>query len=86
MIKLLWPALIPLLGLAIYMVWRARRRADGFEMPPIRSKVFFACISSLVIAMGLFIMIGMQQQRSDASHYQPTHLNPDGTLSRGGIK
>ena len=80
LLKVIWPALVPLLGYLLYVAWRAHKRAHGQEMPPLRRAGFLSVVACLLLSIGCFVFLGANQQPHQPRQYEPTHLNDDGTL------
>jgi hypothetical protein len=85
LLKLLWPALIPLAVYVAYMAWRARRKARGMPVADIKNLGFYAVVSSLVLAIALFALLAVSQPRMQTMHYQPAALDRDGSLIRSKV-
>lgn len=85
LLKLLWPALVPLAMYVAYMAWRARRKARGLSVPDIKNLGFYAVVSSLVLAMALFALLAGSQPRMQTMQYQPAALDSDGNLIRSKV-
>lgn len=81
-LRILWPALLPLILHAAYALWRGARLRAGKPVPSIPGLWFYTLLSSLLIGIALFLVLGFQQEPRHATHYQPTELNADGTLTR----
>jgi len=86
LLKILWPALIPLLGYLAYVAWRSRKRSRGEEMPPLRGVGFWCLVASLLVGIVCFVTLGIEQTSTHPKHYEPAHLNSDGSLTPGSIQ
>lgn len=82
MLKILWPALIPLLIYAVWCVVRYRRKQRGEEVGPITQGLFLALLSSLGIAVLCFVFFGVQQGANEGHNYTPAHVE-NGVLVPG---
>lgn len=70
LLKILWPALIPLLIYTLWVWWRARKLAQGHEVPPLSRYRFWAIFSSLLIAVMMLVLLGINQPENAAGHYR----------------
>lgn len=70
LLKMLWPALIPLLLYTLWVFWRARKLEQGQDVPPLSRYRFWAILSSLLIAAIMLILIGFTQPANLAGHYR----------------
>jgi hypothetical protein len=85
LLKILWPALLPLLAYFLYVLWRNRQRKKGRVIAHLPSLKFYSIVVSLLIAIGMFLALGVQQTANNSGQYQPAHLREDGTLERGNL-
>lgn len=85
LLKILWPALIPLLIYAGWCIVRYRKKKRGEEVGPITKGLFLAVLSSLVVAVLCFVLLGAEQKGTGARAYTPTHVQ-DGVLVPGSFK
>lgn len=81
-LKILWPALIPLLIYAVWCILRYRKKQRGEEVGPITKPLFLTLISSLAIAMLCFVFFGAQQGANEGRNYVPAHV-VDGVVVPG---
>lgn len=81
-LKILWPALIPLLIYAVWCIMRYRKKQRGEEVGPITQGLFLALASSLAIAVLCFAVFGAQQGANEGRNYVPAHV-VDGVLVPG---
>jgi len=82
LLKILWPALIPLLIYAGWCVVRYRRKMRGEEVGPIGRGLFLALLSSLLVAVLCFVVLGAEQHATGERAYVPAHVE-NGTLVPG---
>ena len=87
MIRIMWPAFIPLIAFGAFWLWRKKRIEAGHDVPAIEGVRFWSIISSIVIAMVMLVVIGFSQERNaNEAVYTPAQLNSDGSFDRGGIE
>ena len=82
-----WPVFVPLLLYIVWMWWRIRKaKKKGEEVPRIKDGPWFwAVLSALLIAIGLFLFLGMTQQENAGASYTATKYK-DGKLIKGGVE
>ena len=85
LLKILWPALIPLLIYGLWCVRRYRKKQRGEAVGPITQGLFLTLLSSLLIAVACFAFLGAQQKPSHPTGYTPTHME-DGKLVPGKLE
>ena len=87
MIRILWPAFIPLVAFGIFLLWRKKLIAAGHDVPAVEGARFWSIIASIVMALVMLGVIGFSQQRNaDSAVYTPAQLNDDGSFDRGGVQ
>jgi hypothetical protein len=83
-LRVLWPALIPLLGYASWCVWRWRKMGRGEAVAPLGRGLFWALLASAGIAAFCFFALGLSQKSQEVLPYEPSHYR-DGKLVPGGF-
>jgi cbb3-type cytochrome oxidase subunit 3 len=87
MIRLLWPALIPLCAFILFLYWRKKRLAAGNPVPPIEGARFWTIIASILLVLVSLLVLGLSQERNaDNAVYAPAELLDNGELKRGGLQ
>ena len=87
MIRMLWPALIPIIGFVLFLLWRKKRMQAGHEVPAIEGARFWTIIASIVLCLGALIVVGFSQERNaGTATYTPAQLHEDGSFDRGGVQ
>ena len=79
-----WPVLLPI---AIYMLWRFSHRKRDITPEPeaLRRAKFYVAIAMAVLAMGMFLWMGLSaESNTDTPAYSPPRLE-NGTLIKEGL-
>lgn len=81
-----WPVLIPIIVYLLWMAWRRRKATKaGHEIPTwLDGPWLWAVVSSALIGIGCFIILGLSQDRVDGT-YIPAHMEK-GRLIPGSIE
>ena len=83
----LWPALIPLL---VYFWWHRKRvrqhASEGKEIPGFFDGPWMtACFAALLIAVVMFLVMGLLEPRRNNMAYTPAHLE-NGKIIKGEMR
>lgn len=84
LLRILWPALLPLLLYAGWCLLRYRKKQAGEEVPALAKPFFRTLVSMIVIGAICFLLLGLEQPANEGKDYHPTHYK-DGVLVPGGF-
>jgi hypothetical protein len=84
LLRILWPALIPLIVYASWRFWCAHKMRRGEVVTPIKGALFWTLLASAAIAVLCFFALGLAQHSRTEMNYQPSYMK-DGELVRGGF-
>ena len=82
-----WPIFVPLVWYVLWMAYRRyRARRKGFYVPRFsEGKWWLPLLLSLLMGIGCFIWLGLQQPANIEAHYTPKYFD-GGALNEGKVK